>query len=460
MPVKAVLDLQLSGAGHWTTGTLGAEGVAYFLSQMAEAWNKLNVEETYPMEARPENPSELQGFLRSSSSSRGSAVIELEIERFRRVHDVAAWLPKGTDRPSLWLMREGQLMIAEVSPVVRRLPLTDALWSLERLGEMLAKQLLASKGFQDAVEIWRNRYATDELGLKQLFVSQFGQSEERINELVEARVVTFPKKRAEIIRGLDEVSAAARMAPTSTSTSSLASIAGEIRRVSRTLSEELDLLAKRASLLLFEKVDLEIRGQAINLAKWLRAELHLREHDRAEPAELLARWNVAIRNVDMPASIEAVSFWGEQHGPGILLNPKSQRSQRGANLETGATRFTLSHEICHLLVDRAGALPVAEVLDRRASSTPRAAEHRADIFACHFLLPLEAAADEYRRSDSLQSCISRLTHHFGVTESLAKFQLWWRGYDGNLLRPDDYQELKRFSDPRQRSARQSSTRLF
>jgi hypothetical protein len=36
----------------------------------------------------------------------------------------------------------------------------------------------------------------------------------------------------------------------------------------------------------------------------------------------------------------------------------------------GAMRFTLAHELCHLLVDRKGSLPVAEVLGGATPNRP------------------------------------------------------------------------------------------
>jgi Zn-dependent peptidase ImmA (M78 family) len=52
--------------------------------------------------------------------------------------------------------------------------------------------------------------------------------------------------------------------------------------------------------------------------------------------------------------IDAVACWGPRHGPAVLLN----REGRHAHTERGA-RATLAHEICHLLIDRQGSLPLA-----------------------------------------------------------------------------------------------------
>lgn len=442
-----VLDLQLASGGTWTTGAIQPHDLGHFLLKMASAWNRLCVEETYPLEARPENPSELFGLLKNAFASADTPLVERQFDQYRRIHDVSAWLPENMARPSLWIMREGRLMIMEFSPTARRFSLAETLWSLEQLGEMIAMQLRLHGVRGDAAKLWQERYNKEVVDLKALFTAQIGRAEEHVGALIEANVVTLPTSRSEMLKGLNEVSAAARMVPTSTPTHSLATIAKEIRSTKRSESSLLQDTSQRAVKLVSDQES--IRRQAILLAEWLRQELGLGQNVRVSPLELLGRWNVAIREIHMPPTIEAVSFWGEQHGPAILLNGSSRLSQNAApsRFDSGTTRFTLSHEICHLLVDRAGSLPVAEVLDKNRRA-PKAAERRADIFACHFLLPLDATATMYQQAASLHQCIGRLSRQFGVTPSLARYQLYWRGYGGGLLRVDDYEELKKFAERR------------
>jgi hypothetical protein len=182
--------------------------------------------------------------------------------------------------------------------------------------------------------------------------------------------------------------------------------------------------------------------------------LNISDQNRVEPEGLLSRWNVVIKRFQMPSTIEAVSFWGPLHGPAILLNPISNRvrGRKGDSENTfqvkrdltrpfsGPERFTLAHEICHLLVDRYGSLPVTEVL---GGSTPAKPEKRASVFASHFLVPIEQTAEIYRRSPTLQHCLQTIVDRYGVSISLARYELWWRARNANLLSDDDYAYMER-----------------
>jgi len=102
---------------------------------------------------------------------------------------------------------------------------------------------------------------------------------------------------------------------------------------------------------------------------------------------------------------------------------------------SGAMRFTLAHEICHLLVDRKGSLPVAEVL---GGAAPALSETRAEVFASHLLLPFAAVERQRANSHNLEDCIGRLTTSFGVSRSLAAGQLLWRYYNSLSLADRDW----------------------
>lgn len=114
--------------------------------------------------------------------------------------------------------------------------------------------------------------------------------------------------------------------------------------------------------------------------------------------------------------IEAIAAWGSGHGPAILLN-------RSTDVVTGLShreRTTLAHEICHLLIDRHRAMPVAEVLGGR---TPEYAEKRARAFAAELLLPWETAATEIREAASLSVAIEHLQQNYGVSKALLGWQI-------------------------------------
>ena len=77
--------------------------------------------------------------------------------------------------------------------------------------------------------------------------------------------------------------------------------------------------------------------------------------------------------------VRGVSIAGPRHRPGIFLNRRY-----GANAGDAGRRFTLAHELCHLLFDRERGRPLAVASGPWA---PRAIEQRANAFAAMLLMP-------------------------------------------------------------------------
>ncbi len=120
--------------------------------------------------------------------------------------------------------------------------------------------------------------------------------------------------------------------------------------------------------------------------------------------------------IEIDAGIDAVAVWGDCHGPAVLLNinPRPRAST------TNGRRSTLAHEICHLLADRAHALPVAEVLGGQA---PRRTEQRANAFAAEGLLPREQVQRLCRAASNPLEAASRREKTFQVSRTLTLHQI-------------------------------------
>ena len=78
-------------------------------------------------------------------------------------------------------------------------------------------------------------------------------------------------------------------------------------------------------------------------------------------------------------TVRGVAFDGERHRPGILVN-----SRHSANEHPFGRRFTLAHELCHLLFDRDAGVQLAMASGPWA---PRDVERRANAFAAMVLMP-------------------------------------------------------------------------
>ena len=113
---------------------------------------------------------------------------------------------------------------------------------------------------------------------------------------------------------------------------------------------------------------------------------------RVDVEGFLLRRSVGLSEVTLvDPSLRAVAFVGSDHAPSIVINS----SYKWAGSEQ-ARRFTLAHELCHLLHDRSRGARVAMASGPWA---PRAIERRANAFAAWLLMPLELLDDAVRAAE-------------------------------------------------------------
>lgn len=181
---------------------------------------------------------------------------------------------------------------------------------------------------------------------------------------------------------------------------------------------ELDQLSEAAIAVLQAAANEPPYEQGYLLATWLRAEPGaVHANGKIDPSALLRRWGVPVVEVALDlASLDAIGCWGSQHGPGVVINADGAH----ANSKAGR-RATLAHEVAHLLVDRTGSLPLAEVLGGR---TALHVEQRARAFAAELLLPRAVAVSEFLDSDSdYELVLRRVMKNFGVSSEVIAWQV-------------------------------------
>jgi Zn-dependent peptidase ImmA (M78 family) len=213
----------------------------------------------------------------------------------------------------------------------------------------------------------------------------------------------------------------------------LRTVLDEVRFVRGDISAELSNLGEAA---FGELASLEItlsrpyqQGRA--LANWLRERLPA-PSGRVEPEQLLSNWEVRVSMHDFSTrSLDAVAFWAHGRRPTILCNASEKHQQN-----EGARRATFAHEICHLLVDRCGSLPLSAVVGGAMGQVP---EKRANAFAAQFLCPRQEAGAEFRRTQSVKEAVKQLTIRFGVSKELASIQL---ANSGEVSDPNSQAELE------------------
>lgn len=102
--------------------------------------------------------------------------------------------------------------------------------------------------------------------------------------------------------------------------------------------------------------------------------------NRVDIDQLFAWLQVQVEDVDIiDGSIRGVSIAGPQHRPGILINRSHE-----ANGYPSGRRFTLAHELCHILFDRERGQRLAVASGPWA---PLDIERRANAFAAMLLMP-------------------------------------------------------------------------
>ena len=146
--------------------------------------------------------------------------------------------------------------------------------------------------------------------------------------------------------------------------------------------------------------------------------------------QMLVMIGVRVREVNLDErGPRGVALAGDDLRPTILVNLDDVR-----NSSRGGRRFTLAHELCHILFDRSSARALAH------SSTPWASpsvEQRANAFAAMVLmppsridLPLEMALEELKQAvnrlaDKLKVGRVALKQHLANINQISADELQW-----------------------------------
>ena len=135
-----------------------------------------------------------------------------------------------------------------------------------------------------------------------------------------------------------------------------------------------------------------------------------------EIEEIFNLCGIGVEEISLESElVDAVACWGPKHGPVVWLNTSSKRTTAA-----GGRRATLAHEFCHLLADRTGALPLADVVN---GNVPKWVEQRAEAFAAELLLPRRIARQASESIEDTDSLIDQLTRRYGVSQELAAWQI-------------------------------------
>jgi Zn-dependent peptidase ImmA (M78 family) len=149
---------------------------------------------------------------------------------------------------------------------------------------------------------------------------------------------------------------------------------------SRRGHEESDTLSRLVRNLESEKLSRPYE-EGYRLAEDCREELEIKpDQIFVDMEEVLQRLGISVEEDALETGvIRGVAVAGEACAPAILINTKSYY-----NNNSGGRRFTLAHELCHILHDRTRARKLSHLSGQWASAR---IEKRANAFAAMFLAP-------------------------------------------------------------------------
>lgn len=385
------------------------------LEHLAFAWRYIEFEQGYPLGLRPLWPTDLHKAAEDRWEGMSDVLVrsqEDQLHAFIETHDLSRGI-KGAELPSVYLVRLGNIMTIGTATDTLQLPLKETLSTLTALGDAIRDRLVVSPSMDpraDAAKVdWEGRRNVDQVEFRRIATGLDSQYLQEIG-CPAAPLMGEDPNPFELTEGL----ALAGMARGHLGKKTLSDVLVRIKKFPKNATPTLDDLSDQAVAFFAEKDIRKPYEQGQVLADWLRAKLNIPKNS-PNIEDILKQWNVVVQEMDLcTTALDAVACWGPQHGPLIVLNTSEKHSLAAVR------RMTLAHEICHLLMDRRGALPLGEVVN---GNVPRWFEQRADAFAAGFLLPLQMAARVAQQTSDTDELISKLTKSYVVSREVAAWQI-------------------------------------
>ncbi len=419
--------LKVNGSPVWFSGPSDEPSPIVWswielLEFLAANWVHLLTEQHYPLGITPLCPQHLRAELNGRFELYGNALTTTQqdamdelVFMFEDRHDLSRAL-RGISVTSLMLVREGSHILIQ-SP--EGAPISCTIDALKTDLERIANQILnrIQEGVPDArstkaMQAWNER---NNIAPRRLVLMATGMKVEDFSDAVPNADLAFWELEGG--PGSDsEISAAARFSQgTRVSAEDRLQILQAIKSQPAVETTALDELSERLKETLALYSGTPPWEQGCALGRKLRDFLGVEDQSRAEPEAVLQSLGVSIIEVDVSPDIDAVGCWGPRHGPAVVVNTSGKRAQ----VEWGR-RATFAHELCHLMIDRHGALPLAEVLGGKA---PLLIEKRANAFAAEFLLPAYAVNSVYKKLHKIEETLHTVCDQYGVGKVLAANQL-------------------------------------
>lgn len=416
---RGLLRAELRGRPVWY-GENEATGFEWtwieLLEFIADSWLYLVLEDGAPLGVALDTAPRMLAAAEAEIQSEyplGSDLEDRQLEAYRMTHDLAEAV-QGAVVPPLWIVKDGETGWVASAVRTAKTPFQELLDLLIKVGDFIASRLapLSDNRSLKAVRRWSERESHDRL---RIIEAATGYPPDLVAE-VEAAFYSQDERDWGGPHS-DELLAAARLVGPQPATT-LVPILDAVRAIGKADASALDQFSEEAMGVIDSAQDEAPFAQGYKLAAWLRSRLRIRgDQGRVNPEEVLKSWHVPVIDVAIGlGDIDAIGCWGPSHGPAVLVNSDARYAGN-----SGRRRATLAHEICHLLVDRFGSLPLVEVLGGR---TAKQAEQRARAFAAEFLMPRDLAGSEFLSlQGDVVSAVRSLCSRFGVSTELLAWQV-------------------------------------
>jgi hypothetical protein len=348
------------------------------------------------------------------------------VEAFEQTHNLARCFDGQFGLPPLWLLRDRDRFVIDTLERTFWIGFKDLEEELERLGDGIAERLAAVGSRHDAlIDAWRARSHSASQKMLELAV---GLTATKAEALIKDSYLTAPSSLAEAANDDDEIAIAARMAGAlaledikhviELARSFDAHVAPSLNDLRCSTRKHLDSFA----------VSLKPYEQGEAAAQFVRETLRLGE-EPVDVNKLAKELAVEVRS-DRMLSFEALiglAVAGKRHGPGIVLNKSSLHLKlTPRRSHERMLRYTLAHELCHLLLDSDHSFTAVDVLKGRMHP---AVESRAQSFAGELLLPTRAAAALWHKrgrptdESGLRGVVREAVYQWQVTRAVATWKI-------------------------------------
>jgi Zn-dependent peptidase ImmA (M78 family) len=315
-------------------------------------------------------------------------------------------------RLPIHVSRIGTLMSFRVANQEWRVDFNAAIGVFEKFGQLLHERLAGTE------KTWLRRM---EIEPKKALELAVGKSRPTLLTRIEHRLRSLGQKfdLASLTNSTPELVVAARMAPAYLSDNEISQLLKWVSEIPLSASSPaLSEASAAGRKWLDDHFDPAWKefNEGYELAGWFRRYCQKKaDTDPIDVEKILGEWSVGVAVREFAPSLDAIAVWGKFHGPSIILNANGLHSH-----SSGGRRATLAHEICHMLLDRRSALPIAEILGGRI---PKGIESRARAFAAELLLPRSAANRVVRESFNVRAAVERLSDQYQVSAALAAWQI-------------------------------------